>query len=169
MFLSPLFDLGEESHGHVSGVGLGFDLPGEVVAQVLFASSAAAMGIAASAAGVHEQSTARRNAIRRFIPLPIRMPNRRPGLKHRMPQAGGGKRCFGVGAGRRIRLVSLSFTQAVSDMSDIERRHFGVEEEVKILRMHLLNAQAHSVSGMITPPRSSPHRPFGVGAGEATA
>ncbi len=50
VFLSPLFDLGDEIHRDVSGVGLGLDLPGEVVTQMLLAAGAAAMGIAASAA-----------------------------------------------------------------------------------------------------------------------
>ena len=35
MFLSPLFDLGEQIHRDVSGVGFGFDLPGQIMAQVL--------------------------------------------------------------------------------------------------------------------------------------
>jgi hypothetical protein len=50
VFLGPLFDLGEEVHWDVSGVGFGFDLPGEIVAQVLLALGAAAVGIAAGAA-----------------------------------------------------------------------------------------------------------------------
>ena len=50
VFLSPLFGLGNQIHRDVNGMGFGFDLPGEVVAQVLFASSTAAVGIAASAA-----------------------------------------------------------------------------------------------------------------------
>ena len=50
VFLSPLFDLGNQIHWDVSGVGFGFDLPGQVVAQVLLASGTAAVGIAASAA-----------------------------------------------------------------------------------------------------------------------
>ena len=50
VFLSPLFDLGNQIHRDVNGMGFGFDLPGQVVAQVLLASSAAAVGIAASAA-----------------------------------------------------------------------------------------------------------------------
>ena len=50
VFLSPLFDLGDEIHGHVSGVGFGFDLPGQIMAQVLLASGAAAVGIATGAA-----------------------------------------------------------------------------------------------------------------------
>ena len=47
--MSPLRDLGEEVHWDVSGVGFGFDLPGQVMARVLLAASAAAVGIAASA------------------------------------------------------------------------------------------------------------------------
>jgi hypothetical protein len=50
VFLSPLFDLGNQIHRDVGGVGFGFDLPGEVMAQVLLASGAAAVGVAASAA-----------------------------------------------------------------------------------------------------------------------
>ena len=50
VFLSPLFDLGNQIHWNVSGVGFGFDLPGQVVAQVLLAAGTAAVGIAASAA-----------------------------------------------------------------------------------------------------------------------
>ena len=50
VFLSPLFDLGNQIHRDVNGMGFGFDLPGQVVAQVFLASSAAAVGIAASAA-----------------------------------------------------------------------------------------------------------------------
>ena len=38
VFLSPLFDLGNQIHWNVSGVGFGFDLPGQVVAQVLLAA-----------------------------------------------------------------------------------------------------------------------------------
>lgn len=49
VFLSPLFDLGHEVDWDVSGVGFGFDLPGQIVARVLLASGAAAVGIAASA------------------------------------------------------------------------------------------------------------------------
>jgi len=50
VFLSPLFGLGDEFDRHVSGVGFGFDLPSEVMAQMLLASGTAAVGIAASAA-----------------------------------------------------------------------------------------------------------------------
>jgi hypothetical protein len=50
VFLSPLFDLGNQIHRDVNGMGFGFDLPGEVMAQVLFASGTAAVGIAARAA-----------------------------------------------------------------------------------------------------------------------
>ena len=39
VFLSPLFDLGNQIHRDVSSVGFGFDLPGQIMAQVLFASS----------------------------------------------------------------------------------------------------------------------------------
>ena len=56
VFLSPLFDLGQEVHGDVSGVGLGSDLPGQIVAEVLLASGAAAVGIAAGAADGDEAS-----------------------------------------------------------------------------------------------------------------
>ena len=50
MFLGPLFDLGEQIHWDISGVSFGFELPGEVVAQMLFASGTAAVGIAAGTA-----------------------------------------------------------------------------------------------------------------------
>ena len=50
VFLSPLFDLGNQIHRDVSSVGFGFDLPGQIVAQVLLASGTAAVGIAACAA-----------------------------------------------------------------------------------------------------------------------
>jgi hypothetical protein len=50
VFLSPLFDLGYQIHRDVGGVGLGFDLPGEVMAQVLLASGTATVGVAAGAA-----------------------------------------------------------------------------------------------------------------------
>ena len=50
MFLSPLFDLGEQVNGHVSGVGFGFELPSEVMARMFMASGAATTGIAAGAA-----------------------------------------------------------------------------------------------------------------------
>ncbi len=49
MFLSPLFGLGNQLDGDVSRVGFGFDLPGKVVAQMLFASGTAAVWIAAGA------------------------------------------------------------------------------------------------------------------------
>jgi len=49
VFLSPLFDLGNQIHRDVSGVGFGFELPGQIVTQVLFASGTPAVGIAASA------------------------------------------------------------------------------------------------------------------------
>ena len=48
--MSPWFDLGKQIHRDVNGVGFGFELPGEVVAQVLVASGTAAMGIATGAA-----------------------------------------------------------------------------------------------------------------------
>jgi hypothetical protein len=54
VFLSPLFDLGDQIHGRVSGVGFGFDLPGQIMAQVLLASSTTAVGIAAGAADSNE-------------------------------------------------------------------------------------------------------------------
>ena len=54
VFLSPLFDLGNQIHRDVNGMGFGFELPGEVVAQVLFASGAAAIGVAASTANGDE-------------------------------------------------------------------------------------------------------------------
>ena len=54
VFLSPLFGLGEQIHRDVSGMGFGFDLPGQIVAQVLLASGAAAVWIAASAANGDE-------------------------------------------------------------------------------------------------------------------
>ncbi len=38
VFLSPLFGLGNEIHRDVSGVGFGLNLPGQIVAQMLFAS-----------------------------------------------------------------------------------------------------------------------------------
>ena len=50
VFLSPLFGLGNQIHRDVSGVGFGLNFPGEIMAQMLFASGAAAVGIAASAA-----------------------------------------------------------------------------------------------------------------------
>ena len=49
VFLSPLFSLGNQLHRHVSGVGFGFDLPGQIITQMLLASGTAAVGIAASA------------------------------------------------------------------------------------------------------------------------
>jgi len=54
VFLSPLFDLGNQIHRDVNGMSFGFDLPGEVVAQVLMASGTAAVGIAAGAANGDE-------------------------------------------------------------------------------------------------------------------
>ena len=49
VFLSPLFGLGNQIHRNVSGVGFGLNLPGQIVAQMLFASGTAAVRIAASA------------------------------------------------------------------------------------------------------------------------
>ena len=46
VFLSTLFGLGNQIHRDVSGVGFGFDLPGQIMAQVLFASGTPAVGIA---------------------------------------------------------------------------------------------------------------------------
>ncbi len=48
--MSPLFGLGNQIHRDVSGVGFGLNFPGEIMARMLFASSTAAVGIAASAA-----------------------------------------------------------------------------------------------------------------------
>ena len=50
VFLSPLFDLGEQVDRDVSGVGFAFDLPGQIVAWVLLATGTAAVGIAANPA-----------------------------------------------------------------------------------------------------------------------
>src|SRR3974377_1593075 len=49
VFLSPLFGLGNQIHRHVGGVGFGFYLPGQIMAQMLLASGAAAVGITAGA------------------------------------------------------------------------------------------------------------------------
>lgn len=46
MFLSPLFGLGNQIHRDISGMGFGLNFPGKVMAQMLFASGAAAVGIA---------------------------------------------------------------------------------------------------------------------------
>jgi len=54
VFLSPLPDLGNQIDRDVSGVGFGFDFPGEIVARVLLAPGTAAVGIAASAAEGNE-------------------------------------------------------------------------------------------------------------------
>jgi hypothetical protein len=54
VFLSPLFGLGNQIHRDVSGMGFGFDLPGQIVAQVLFASGTAAVGITAGTANGNE-------------------------------------------------------------------------------------------------------------------
>jgi hypothetical protein len=56
VFLSPLFDLGNQIDRDVSGVGFGFDLPGQIVAQVLVPAGTAAVGIAAGAAKGDEAS-----------------------------------------------------------------------------------------------------------------
>jgi hypothetical protein len=56
VFLSPLFDLGEEVDGDVSGVGFAFDLPGQIVAGVFAATGAAAVGITTSAASADQSS-----------------------------------------------------------------------------------------------------------------
>ena len=50
MFLCPQFDLGEEIHRDVNGMSFGFELPSQVMAQVLVAAGAVAVGIAAGAA-----------------------------------------------------------------------------------------------------------------------
>jgi hypothetical protein len=50
VFLSPLFDLWEQIHRDVNGMGFGFDLPSQVVPRMFLASGTAAVGIAASAA-----------------------------------------------------------------------------------------------------------------------
>ena len=50
VFLGPSFDVGQQFEGDVSGVGLGLDVPGQIVAQVLVASGTAAVGMAASPA-----------------------------------------------------------------------------------------------------------------------
>ena len=50
MFLSPLLGLGKQIHRDVSGMGFSFDLPGQIVAQVLFASGATAVRVAAGTA-----------------------------------------------------------------------------------------------------------------------
>ena|SRR5436190_11024204 len=54
MFLSPLCGLGNQIHRDVSSVGLGLNLPGEIVAQMLFASGTVAVGIATGAADGNE-------------------------------------------------------------------------------------------------------------------
>ncbi len=50
MFVSPLFDLGHQIHRDISGMGFGFNLPGEVMAWVLLASGTTAMRIATGTA-----------------------------------------------------------------------------------------------------------------------
>src|SRR5260370_39599274 len=54
VFLGPLFDLGNQIHRDISGMGLGFELPGDVMAGMLVASGATAVGVAASAADGHK-------------------------------------------------------------------------------------------------------------------
>ena len=54
VFLGPLFDLGKQIHRDVSGMGFSFDLPGEVMAGMLVASGATAVGVAARAADGHK-------------------------------------------------------------------------------------------------------------------
>ena len=49
MFLSPSLGLGKQIHRDVRRAGLGLNLPGEIMTRMLFASGAAAVGIAASA------------------------------------------------------------------------------------------------------------------------
>jgi len=49
MFLDPFLDLGDEVNRNVGGLGFGFDLPGQIVAEVFVAFGAAAVGVAASA------------------------------------------------------------------------------------------------------------------------
>ena len=63
VFLSPLFDLWEQIHRDVNGMGFGFELPGEVVAQVLVASGTAAVGIATGAAETTEAHWVARRTI----------------------------------------------------------------------------------------------------------
>ncbi len=60
MFLSPLFDLGEQSDRDIGRVGFGFDFPSEIVAQVLLASRAAAIGVTASTPDGHEAGSQHR-------------------------------------------------------------------------------------------------------------
>jgi hypothetical protein len=55
-----LFDLGEEIHRDISGMSFGFDLPGEVMAGVLFASGTAAAWIAAPTADNDQASSQQR-------------------------------------------------------------------------------------------------------------
>jgi hypothetical protein len=54
VFLSPLFGLGKQIHRDVSGVSFGLHFPGEIMAQMLFASGTAAVGIAAGTADSDE-------------------------------------------------------------------------------------------------------------------
>ena len=67
VFLSPLFDLGDQIDRNVSGVGFAFDLPGQIVAQVLLASCTATVGIAASAANGDEAGRQNRTFGLKFI------------------------------------------------------------------------------------------------------
>jgi hypothetical protein len=54
VFLSPLFGLGNQIYRDISGVCFGLNLPGEIMAQMLFASGTAAVGIATGAANGDE-------------------------------------------------------------------------------------------------------------------
>ena len=54
VFLSPLLGLGNQIQRNVNRVSFGFDLPGQIVAQMLFASGTAAVGVAASTADSDE-------------------------------------------------------------------------------------------------------------------
>jgi len=49
--------LGQEVDRDVSGVGFGFDFPGEIIAQMLVTSGTAAVGVATGAANGHEASS----------------------------------------------------------------------------------------------------------------
>jgi hypothetical protein len=60
VFLSPLGDLGEQIYRDISRVSFGFNLPGEIVAQVLLASGTAAVGIAAGATDSDEAGSQHR-------------------------------------------------------------------------------------------------------------
>ena len=54
MFLSPFFDLWNQIDRDVGGVGFGFDLPGEVMAEMFLAFGTTAIGVAASTTDGHE-------------------------------------------------------------------------------------------------------------------